>query len=160
MLKGLIIVFVMVGGMAFFTISLWHFTSSFPPPVSAPPPTPAATGSTSSGASAGGGATPAAAPGTLTIPAGASTQGNPAYLPDTLTVKKGDVVTVKNTDNVPHTATNGATPDDPQTGKLFDTSLIMPGKTAQIKTASLAPGDYKYHCTVHPYMTGTLTVKG
>jgi plastocyanin len=159
MAKGLIIVFALVIGMGYFTITMWHFTASFPPPVSAPPPTPAATQGAGAGGSEGG-STAAAKPGTLTIPAGASTQGNPSYLPATLTVKKGDVVTVTNTDNVPHTATNGATPDDPQVGKLFDTSLILAGKSAQIKTASLAPGDYKFHCTVHPYMVGTLTVKG
>ena len=107
------------------------------------------------GAAAAGGPSVA-----LTIPSGASTQGNPSYTPATLTVKKGDVVTITNTDTAPHTVTSGATPDDPKNAKLFDTSLIMPGKTAKINTASLAPGDYPFHCQVHPYMKGTLTVKG
>jgi cytochrome c oxidase subunit 2 len=116
-----------------------------------------------SSSSASGGANGTAAGGpsvALSIPSGASVQGNPPYSPEKITAKKGDVITVTNNDNAPHTATNGATPDDPQTGKLFDTSLIMPGKSAQIKTASLAPGDYPFHCTVHPYMKGTLTVTG
>ncbi len=43
-------------------------------------------------------------------------------------------------------------------GKSWDTSLIMPGKSAKINTANLAPGNYPYHCTVHPYMKGTLTI--
>ena len=76
-----------------------------------------------------------------------------------LTVKKGDVITVTNTDTAPHTVTSGATPDDPQNAKSFDSSIIMPGKTAKINTSTLAPGDYPFHCTVHPYMKGTLTVK-
>ena len=38
---------------------------------------------------------------------------------------------VTNTDTAPHTATNGATPDDPTIAKLFDTSLILPGKSAR-----------------------------
>ena len=97
---------------------------------------------------------------TINILKGASTQGNPSYGPDPATATSDALITWVNQDNVPHTATNGATPDDPQTGKLFDTSLILAGKSAQIKTASLAPGDYKFHCTVHPYMVGTLTVKG
>jgi len=88
----------------------------------------------------------------LSIPAGASTQGNPSYDPVKLTVKKGDVITVTNKDTAPHTVTSDK-------GKLFDTSLIMPEKTAKINTANLAPGDYPFHCTVHTYMTGTLTVK-
>lgn len=153
MAKGLLIIFIPMAITLYFTITLWHFTSSFSPPISTPKPAPAA-------APGGSSAPPAEKPGTITIPAGAATQGNPAYTPATLTVKKGDVVTVTNTDTAPHTATNGATPDDPQTAKLFDTSLILPGKSAQIKTAILAPGDYPYHCTVHPYMKGILTVKG
>ena len=124
---------------------------------------PSSSGTSGSSSSATNSSSSSAATATgpsLKIPAGASTQGNPSYDPVTLTVKKGDVITVTNNDNVPHTVTNGASPDDPQTGKLFDTSLIMAGKTAQIKTANLAPGDYKFHCSVHPFMTGTLTVKG
>ncbi|MER5176022.1 MAG: hypothetical protein ABJB76_02785, partial [Candidatus Nitrosocosmicus sp.] len=80
--------------------------------------------SPSNASSSGGGAAAAGGPSVaLTIPSGASTEGNPSYSPTTLTVKKGDVVTVTNTDTAPHTATNGATPDDPQNAKLFDTSL-------------------------------------
>lgn len=155
MAKGLLIIFIPLAITVYFTITLWHFTSSFPPPISTPKPAPAA-----APGAGGPSAQPAEKPGTITIPVGAATQGNPAYTPATITAKKGDVITVTNTDTAPHTATNGATPDDPQTAKLFDTSLILPGKSAQIKTASLAPGDYPYHCTVHPYMKGTLTIKG
>ena len=60
---------------------------------------------------------------------------------------------------LPHTVTSGSSATDPKNGKLFDTSLIMPGKTAKINTASLAPGTYPFHYTVHTFMTGTLTVK-
>ena len=117
-----------------------------------------ATGSTST--SAGNTSSTAAASGpTLSIPAGASTAGNPSYTPDTLTVKKGDVITVTNDDTAPHTVTNGATPGDADAGKLFDTSIIMPAATAQIDTATVEAGDHPFHCTVHPFMTGTLTVQ-
>ena len=95
----------------------------------------------------------------LSIPSGASTPGNPSYSPDTLTVSKGEVITVTNDDTAPHTVTNGATPGDADAGKLFDTSIIMPAATAQIDTASLEAGDHPFHCTVHPFMTGTLTVQ-
>ncbi len=96
---------------------------------------------------------------TLTIPEGASVQGNPAYDPDPLTVTAGDVVEVSNQDTVPHTATSGSGPEDPESGSQFDTSIIDAGATAQIETANLAAGDIPYHCTVHPYMLGTMTVK-
>ena len=95
----------------------------------------------------------------LSILVGASTQGNPAYDPATLTVKKGDNIKVTNKDSVPHTVTNGKDASDPTSGKLFDTSIINAGSTAQISTAKLSPADYPFHCTVHPYMTGLLKVQ-
>ena len=95
----------------------------------------------------------------LSILVGASTQGNPAYDPSTLTVKKGESIQVTNKDSVPHTVTNGKDASDPTSGKLFDTSIINAGSTAQISTAKLSPADYPFHCTIHPYMTGLLKVQ-
>jgi plastocyanin len=66
---------------------------------------------------------------------------------------------VTNDDTAPHTVTNGASPGDADAGKLFDTSIIMPAATAQIDTATVEAGDHPFHCTVHPFMTGTLTVQ-
>ena len=63
-------------------------------------------------------------------------QGNPAYDPDPLTVSAGDVVEVSNKDTVPHTATSGSGPEDPESGSQFDTSIIDAGATAQIDTAT------------------------
>ena len=96
---------------------------------------------------------------TLTILAGASVQGNPAYKPDPITAKKGDTIQVINKDNTLHTVTSGKTLEDPNKGKQFDTSMINAGATAKISTASLNPGQYPFHCDVHPYMTGTLKVQ-
>ncbi|MRN61675.1 MAG: copper-binding protein, partial [Nitrosopumilales archaeon] len=66
---------------------------------------------------------------------------------------------VTNKDSVPHTVTNGKDASDPTSGKLFDTSIINAGSTAQISTAKLSPGDYPFHCSLHPYMTGLLKVQ-
>jgi len=111
----------------------------------------AASGSSSSSSSSSGPA--------LSILQGASTQGNPAYDPATLTVKKGDSIQVTNKDSVPHTVTNGKDASDPTSGKLFDTSIINAGSTAQVSTAKLSPADYPFHCSIHPYMTGLLKVQ-
>ena len=117
-----------------------------------------AEGSAEAPATGGGAGAPAAAGASLTIPEGASVQGNPAYEPDPLTVSAGDAVEVSNQDTVPHTVTSGSGPEDPETGSQFDTSIIDAGATAQVDTANLAAGDYPYYCSVHPYMLGTLTV--
>lgn len=114
----------------------------------------AATMVSARGSSGGAGGSPA-----LTILQGASTQGNPAYSPDTLSVKKGDSIQITNKDTVPHTVTNGKDASDPTSGKLFDTSLINAGSTAQLATTKLTAGSYPFHCSVHPYMTGLLKVQ-
>ena len=71
--KGLLVILIPVAITVFFTITMWHYTSSFPPPVSSPKPaaTPVEGG--------GGAAQPPVKPGTLSIPSGASIQGNPSY---------------------------------------------------------------------------------
>ena len=104
--------------------------------------------------------TAAGPPGTpLTILQGSSVQGSPDFDPDTLTVKKGDKITVTNKDTLPHTVTSGTGPTDPNSEKQFDTSIIEPGATADIETTNLTPGDYPFHCAVHPYMTGKVVVQ-
>ncbi len=107
-----------------------------------------------------GGSASTGPPGTpLTILKGASVQGSPNYDPDTLTIKKGDKITVTNKDNVPHTVTSGTGPQDPTSAKSFDTSIIEGAKSADISTDKLAPGEFPFYCSVHPYMTGKLVVQ-
>jgi cytochrome c oxidase subunit 2 len=114
--------------------------------------TQASAGNATSAATAGGGVT-------LTILEGSSIQGNPDYDPDELTVKKGDKITVNNADTMPHTVTNGESGSDPNSGKLFDTSIINGGDSAEIDTSAVDAGAHPYYCMVHPYMTGSLTVE-
>jgi cytochrome c oxidase subunit II len=103
--------------------------------------------------------TAAAAAATLTIPMGAATPGNPAYEPASLTVKKGDAIDVVNKDSSPHTVTSGTGVEDPNAGKMFDTSIINAAASAQLATADLEAGEYDYHCAVHPFMTGKIIVQ-
>ncbi len=96
---------------------------------------------------------------TLKILEGSSIQGNPDYDPDELTVKKGNTITVDNVDTMPHTVTNGESGSDPNSGKLFDTSIINGGDSAEIDTSAVDAGAHPYYCMVHPYMTGSLTIE-
>jgi plastocyanin len=120
-------------------------------------PAPAGARGAAAGTASSSGA--AASGPTLSIPQGASVQGNPSYEPASLSVKKGDTVQVQNKDQSPHTVTSGKTLEDPNKGKDFDTSIIAPSASAKISTASLNPGDHPFHCDLHPYMTGTLKVQ-
>jgi cytochrome c oxidase subunit 2 len=118
--------------------------------------TSAATTTTTAGA---GAASTTAAAATLTIPVGAATPGNPSYDPLSLTVKKGDEIDVVNKDSSPHTVTSGKAPDAPDVGKQFDTSIVNVGASAKVATANLEPGEYDFHCAVHPFMMGKIIVQ-
>jgi plastocyanin len=171
--KGLVIlVGIMIVG-AVIAISQWENMHSVPPQSSklkpkfdlsnptsghgAPVASSAPVATTESSAAA-----PAAKPKadvTLTILDGAATQGSPDYDPDQLTIKKGNTILVDNLDLMPHTVTNGKDASDATSGKLFDTSIINGGEFKVLETANVDAGAHPFYCTVHPYMTGTLTVE-
>ncbi|MFD7734791.1 cupredoxin domain-containing protein [Kitasatospora phosalacinea] len=116
---------------------------------SAAPSVPAGSPSTAAATSSG----PASGGGTATATATATTVAikDFKFAPDTLTVAPGTKITVTNQDSTAHTLTaTGA--------KAFDTGTLAPGASATF-TAPSAPGDYPYLCTIHQFMTGTLTVK-
>jgi plastocyanin len=71
------------------------------------------------------------------------------FQPSTLTVKSGAQVSVTNDDSTAHTATA----DD----NSFDTGTVDPGSSGTISVNK--PGSYAYHCSIHPFMHGTLVVK-
>ena len=168
--KGLVIVVgIMIVG-AVIALSQWEHMHSVPPQSSKLKPkfdlskTTAAehgvpvASSAATGSSAGAAAKPKADV-TLTILEGAATQGSPDFDPDKLTIKKGNTILVDNTDSMPHTVTNGKGASDATSGKLFDTSIINGGDSKVIETTNVDAGEHPFYCTVHPYMTGTLTVQ-
>ena len=104
-----------------------------------------------------GAGSPAASSGQGTATTGAVAAGAPVItIKDfeygaPLTVAPGAVVTVTNMDSAGHTVTADQ-------GQAFDVDVKGSGGTATF-TAPTAPGSYPYHCTFHPNMHGTLTVK-
>jgi plastocyanin len=71
-----------------------------------------------------------------------------AYDPDPVTIEEGGKVIWKNEDSVAHTATA-------EDGS-FDTGTIEEGK---LKSETFKqPGVYKYFCSIHPQMHGTVEV--
>ncbi len=66
-----------------------------------------------------------------------------------ITVPRGATVTFANHDNQAHTATadkSGA----------FNTGAIQPGTSKQVTFPRV--GTFTYHCSFHPFMTGTVSV--
>jgi outer membrane protein assembly factor BamB/plastocyanin len=87
---------------------------------------------------------------TITIPQGASSQKGPWYQPANAQASPNSKVTWNNKDGIVHTATA----DD----NSFDTGNIQPGSSSS--AAINGQGKIAYHCTIHPWMKGTITVSG
>ena len=90
----------------------------------------------------------------VSIPPGASAQGNPSYDPAILNISKGDSIEWTNNDNTPHTVTSAI-----DEGKTFDSSLIMAGDTFLLPTSNLSEDNYDYFCTLHPFMKAQLRLR-
>ncbi len=71
------------------------------------------------------------------------------FVPETLTVQRGDRVVWVNKDLFPHTATAH--------GGTFDSGSMAPGSSWTY--VAREPGRHRYLCSLHPTMTGTLTVQ-
>ncbi len=69
-----------------------------------------------------------------------------AFVPSTLVIAVGTTVSVTNHDTVAHTWTSS----------LFDSGPIPPGSS--FKVTFTKRGTYRYHCSIHPFMTGTIVV--
>jgi len=114
------------------TISVGGTDGRAPPPAEPPPEDPAPT------------APPTAAPpGDVTI-------FDNGYTPLRKTISTGTTLVWSNTGALPHTVTdrNGS----------FDSGFVMAGQT--YRRTFNTPGSYSYFCTIHPGMTGSITVNG
>jgi plastocyanin len=107
-----------------------------------------------------GGAPAEAGTTSITILQGAAVQGSPDYDPDSAQVPVGNKVVWDNQDTVPHTATSGTGPQDPNSAQLFDTGIVNGGEqSTAVELQGVSEGQtIPYHCIIHPYMTGELTV--
>ena len=110
-----------------------------------------ATGAANATSAGGGGET------TVVMPLGSSAATSGAgYEPPTVTVSPGGSVIWDNQDNALHTATSGESPTPD--GK-FDSGLIGANQASKPVTMPAEPGEYKYFCTLHPFLVGTVTVQ-
>jgi plastocyanin len=73
---------------------------------------------------------------------------NFVFQPALLTVKVGQTVTWTNRDDIPHTVVCA--------GKFRSKAMDTDGSFAFTFTAA---GEYKYFCSLHPHMTGSIKVE-
>ena len=107
-------------------------------------------GTTPQSSTSGSEAKPTPSPTPPATESNAVTIANFAFSPADITVKKGTTVTWTNKDSTTHTVTES----DGQKGP--DNTGLESGKTYSFTYDTV--GTFKYHCTIHPSMTGTVTV--
>ena len=74
---------------------------------------------------------------------------NFTFDPPQLTVKAGTTVVWTNDDDIPHTVTS--------TTLIFKSAALDTNDKFSFTFAT--PGTYKYFCSLHPHMTGTIVVE-
>jgi plastocyanin len=74
-----------------------------------------------------------------------------AFIPSSITVSAGTTITWKNLDSAVHDVTSTGGPASFYSGNLSQ------GQTWQFTFENA--GTYTYKCSIHPYMTGTVTVQ-
>lgn len=74
---------------------------------------------------------------------------NFSFAPQTLNVAAGTTVTWTNSDDVPHNVVS--------TEKIFKSKTMDTDEKFSYTFTN--PGTYKYYCSLHPRMTGTVVVK-
>ena len=74
---------------------------------------------------------------------------NFSFSPATIKVKAGTTVTWTNRDDIPHTVVAN--------DKAFKSKVLDTGE--KFSFTATKPGNYPYFCSIHPKMTGTLTVE-
>jgi len=104
-----------------------------------------------------------AAAAALAVPSSASAANNVVvsagfrFLPPTVSVAQGDTLTHVNADIAPHDVVSVATGADNL--PIFYGDIVSTGGQSDVRgVSSLAAGSYAFYCSVHPTMTGTLTV--
>ena len=74
---------------------------------------------------------------------------NFSFAPKELTIKRGTTVKWTNRDNVDHPIVSDA--------GVFQSGAIVPGGTFEFAFDSI--GEFSYHCSAHPWMTGKIIVE-
>jgi plastocyanin len=83
---------------------------------------------------------------------------NVSYQPNVVTIMVGDEILIANNATSDHSVTSGSGPDDPMSGKMFNTDIIKPGAFTEYVTENLTPGNYSFYSSSDPQIKGNLVV--
>ena len=146
--------------------------TAIPPTATVAPSTPSPTPTETPPAAVSATATAAPPPTSTSVPATATPPPTATALPPTATpppaiirtaiidfelnnvsVAVGTTIVWENQGDAPHTTTSGVSHD---TSPLWDSGTLNPGQTFRITFDQI--GEFQYFCTIHPFMTATITV--
>ncbi len=94
----------------------------------------------------------------IEIVSGAVIEGNENYVPNQASVLLGisNKVIWQNNDDTAHTVTPDHRVTDAYSGDFGSLGVLKPGESYEFLFTE--PQEIPYHCTPHPWMTGTITV--
>ena len=84
--------------------------------------------------------------------------GNTIFNPQFITIKQDEEILILNNDTVGQSFTNGANPEDPMAGKLFDSGTIQPKGFIEYVATNLSPGNYTFYTTTDPTVTAQISI--
>jgi hypothetical protein len=95
----------------------------------------------------------------IDIVPGAVIEGNPNYVPNkpTIILEQDNHVRWTNNDDTPHTVTPDHRASDSYSGDFESPGVIKSGETFEFLFTE--PQEIPYHCSPHPWMTGTIKIE-
>jgi hypothetical protein len=86
-------------------------------------------------------------------------EGNTVFRPETTNLIQGAEIFIGNNSSSPQSITSGTGPEDPLSGKLFDTGVIKSKGYAEFVTANLNPGTYPIYSSSDPSVKGSIVIQ-
>ena len=86
-------------------------------------------------------------------------EGNTVFKPETTNITRGSEIFVGNNSSSPQSITSGTGPDDPLSGKLFNTGVMKSKEYSEFVTANLNPGTYPIYSSTNPLVKGSIVVQ-
>lgn len=80
------------------------------------------------------------------------------FQPDSIAVRVGGEILIANNSTSDHSVTSGSGPDDPMSGKFFNTDIIKPRGFVEYVAENLVPGNYSFYSATDPKIKGQLEV--
>ena len=80
------------------------------------------------------------------------------FQPSSITVRAGGEILIANNSTSDQSIKSGSGPDDPMSGKQFDTDVIKPNGFAEYVPHNLTPGNYSFYLAEDPEIKGQLNI--